>query len=91
MNQITLGEHEHGTYCGLASQPARRQQGQLFWRGTNSSGKKRKTFNIIGWLFKGHLGIKCHSQKGHQTPSVQFCQKLMGVTGDALGETSRLS
>ena len=37
-NQITLGEHEHGRYCGLAPQPARLQQanllegGQFIWK-----------------------------------------------------------
>ena len=40
MNQITLGEHEHLKYCGSAHKPARRQQGQLIWRWTNTSRKK---------------------------------------------------
>ena len=39
MNQITLGEHEHGKYCGSVPQPARREQGQLVGNRANSSGE----------------------------------------------------
>ena len=39
INQITLGEYEHGKYCRLAPQPARQQQGQLIWKGASSSEK----------------------------------------------------
>ena len=42
INQIKLGEHEHEKYCGSAHEATRRQQGQLIWRGTNSSEKKYK-------------------------------------------------
>ena len=49
MNQITLEKHEHGKYCGSVSQPARRQQGQLIWKGASFSGKYKKKIRLILW------------------------------------------
>ena len=39
INQITLGDMNMENIVGQPTQPARRQQGQLIWKGASSSGK----------------------------------------------------
>ena len=39
INQITLGDMNMLNIVGQPPQPARRQQGQLIWKGASSSGK----------------------------------------------------
>ena len=46
INQIALGKHAHGNYCGPAPQPARLQRGQLMRTGAASS-KNRVVFRRL--------------------------------------------
>ena len=39
INQIKLGEHAHGKYCGPARQPGHLEQVQLIQKSASSSGK----------------------------------------------------